>query len=202
MSLEIILDLLLSAIVLAIYHADCEQQPAMAYACTGGELPLFGNHEEFYKQRMVRPEDYESSSASHLITSDDAWVTDPMDTLAEMVETLDVFVPEDLELGELFAAADAIEPIAPEVAAELAAIDAEVERFYVETEPARTKVATVAQLRAIAKVVSRGPVKGSKAQLTELVLNSFAYRGILQYVLGDLTFITSDDDQSVLVILK
>lgn len=205
MSIEIILDLILSAFFLAIYHAD-SQQPTIAYACVSGEPPLFGDHKEFYT-RQVSPENYESSDASHLITQDDVWVTDPMDT-GEL---------EEVSLGELFAMADEIIPMNAAVAEELQATEAEIDRFYVETEVAavdrviklshlscrRTKAATVVQLRAIAKSLSKDPVKGNKAQLTELVLNAFADRGIdEEYTLDGVEFMRSNDDLSILVVLK
>ena len=181
MSLEIILDILLSAIVLMVYRADCQQQPSFVYSCDSSEMSIFG-HQEYAATRFVNPEDYEST-VSHRVTDADRWVTDPMD---------------DLPLDELFAAADAIVPVEPEVAAELQAIDEEIDLLL----PVRTKVATVVQLRTIAKKLYSETPKGNKAELTERVLNAFANRGILQHIVGDLTFIRSDDDQSVLVLLK
>ena len=188
MSLELILDILLSAIVLMVYRADCQQQPSLVYACVGSEPPLWGNHQEFYS-RQVSPENYESSDASHLITEDDVWVADPMDATPEL---------DDLTLGELFAAADAIIPMDAEVAAELQAIDEEIDLLL----PVRTKVATVVQLRSLVKKLYGETPKGNKAELTERALNAFAKLGIDQYVLDGTTFIRSDDDLSVLVLLQ
>ena len=188
MSLELILDILMSAIVLAIYRADCQQQPALAYACVGSEPPLWGNHQEFYS-RQVSPENYESSDVSHLITEDDVWVADPMDATPEL---------DDLTLGELFAAADAIIPMDAEVAAELQAIDEEIDLLL----PVRTKVATVVQLRALLK--SKG---WEYRQLPKATLNARALELLDRYdnrieVCAVATFIVSDDKQSVLVLLK
>lgn len=185
MSLEIILDILLSAFTLAVYHSDCEQQPAMAYACASSEPPLWGDHQEYYKRGMSRPEDYDDPAA--VLTTDAAWIDDPM---------------EDKELDELFRMADAIEPMEAEVADEIQAIDAEVERFYVETEPVRTKVAKVVQLKALVKKLYSETPKGNKAELTERVLSAFAKLGTEGYALDGDQFIISDDKQSVLVVLK
>lgn len=182
MSLELILDILLSAFVLMVYRADC-QQPSFVYSCDSSEVPIFG-HQEFY-ERCVSPADYEST-VSHRVTDADRWVTDPMD---------------DLPLGELFAAADAIEPIAPEVATEIAAIDRKINQV-IHSSGQRVKGATVVQLRSLVKKLYGETPKGNKAELTERVLDAFANRGILQHIVGDLTFIRSDDDQSVLVLLK
>ena len=189
MSLEIILDILLSAIVLAIYHSDCQQQPSFVYACVSSEMPLWG-HQEYAATRFVNPEDYESTT--HLVTPDDVWVADPMDATPEL---------EDLTLDELFAAADSIIPMEPEVAAELQAIDRKINQV-IHSSGQRVKGATVVQLRAIVKKLYSETPKGNKAELTERALNAFANLGINQYVLDGTTFIRSDDDQSVLVLLK
>ena len=183
MSLEIILDILLSAIVLAIYHSDCQQQPSFVYACVSSEMPIFG-HQEFY-ERCVSPADYEST-VSHRVTDADQWVTDPM---------------EDLPLDELFAAADAIIPMEPEVATELQAIDRKINQV-IHSSGQRVKGATVVQLRAIVKKLYSETPKGNKAELSDRALNAFANLGINQYVLDGTTFIRSDDDLSVLVLLK
>lgn len=229
MSLEIILDILLSAVFIAIYHADNQPQPAVAYACSTG-APLFGDHKEFYS-RMVSPENYESADASHLITEDDVWVTDPMDvSLGDL---------EDMSLGELFKAADAIIPMDAEVAAELAAIDAEVASEWLqkmnranavlaaaqvdeiaaidaEVEVAavdkrinqrvhssgdRVKLATVVQLRALLKGIGF-ETSGNKARLTDLAIKLFVNYGSVYCPALDMTFVLSDDRKSVLVLLK
>ena len=189
MSLELILDILLSAIVLMVYRADCQQQPSLVYACVSSEMPIFG-HQEYAATRFVNPEDYESTT--HLVTPDDVWVADPMDATPEL---------DDLTLGELFAAADAIIPMEPEVAAELQAIDRRISQ-KIHSSGQRVKGATVVQLRAIVKKLYSETPKGNKAELTERALNAFANLGINQYVLDGTTFIRSDDDQSVLVLLK
>ena len=191
MSLELILDILLSAIVLAVYHSDCQQQPSLVYSCDSSEMPIFG-HQEYYI-RQVSPENYESSLASHLITQDDKWIDDPMDATPEL---------DDLTLGELFAAADAIIPMDAEVAAELQAIDEEIDLLL----PVRTKVATVVQLRTLIEgapeLFSARMAKGRKADLAGAVLLTFGRYGIFQYLLDSTTYLISDDKQSVLVLLK
>ena len=188
MSLEIILDILLSAIVLMVYRADCQQQPSLVYACVSSEMLIFG-HQEYAATRFVNPEDYESTT--HLVTPDDVWVADPMDATPEL---------DDLTLGELFAAANAIIPMEPEVAAELQAIDRKINQV-IHSSGQRVKGATVVQLRALLKEIG-WDTRGTKANINDRLVRVFADRDSILCRAIDTRFILSDDKQSVLVLLK
>lgn len=182
MSFELFLDFLLSFVVLYVYHSDCHSDRTPAYACASIESPLFAPvHREFAPTRYVSPEDYESTS--YLVQPDDAWVADPMDT-------------DEPDLAQLFAMADAIEPMEADVAAELAALDAEVDAL-VTADPVRAaewghikgqydRKPKLADLRLIAEGLGISSTKLKVAELTGKIVQTLAIEGLTVFTMPNL----------------
>lgn len=205
MTFELICDILLSLVVVYVYHTDCKQQ--LALACDS--VPLYAPV-EYAPRRFVTPEDYEVVE-SFTIEPGTPWVTDPMETggsiedpekMEALLEAYELaqFEAEDLSLAQLFALADAIEPMGPEVAAELTQLDTEVDQLCpavpIEAQPRK---ATAPQLKVLLKAMGLSVV-GKKAELAERVLNALAERGLSQYPIADSMYESSSaDDLSITV---